>query len=76
MAELETAFSTLTDVLSTTEKEIGEEVKVIEQQIQQLQDRIVELNSRQQTLVHDRESIGDMYKRYCQSDSEGKAVEF
>ncbi len=63
--ELEKAFGTLADALTLTETEIGEEINVIEQQIEQLKDRIVELNGRQQTLSHDRESIAEMYKRYC-----------
>jgi chromosome segregation ATPase len=72
--ELEKAFSTLADVLSLTETEINEEINVIAQQIEQLQDRINELNGRQQTLSGDRESIEEMYKRYCLD--QGKPVEF
>ncbi|HEY9789623.1 MAG TPA: hypothetical protein V6D22_04435 [Candidatus Obscuribacterales bacterium] len=63
--ELEKAFSTLADVLTLTESEINEEINAILQQIDQLKDRINELNTRQQTLVTDRESIEEMYKRYC-----------
>jgi hypothetical protein len=63
--ELEKAFSTLADVLTLTESEINEEINAILQQIEQLKDRINELNTRQQTLVSDRESIEEMYKRYC-----------
>lgn len=64
-SELERAFGTLAEALTLTETEIGEEINVIQQQIEQLKDRIVELNTRQQTLAHDRESIAQMYKRYC-----------
>lgn len=67
--ELEKAFGTLADVLTLTETEIGEEINVIQQQIEQLKDRIVELNGRQQTLAGDRESIAEMYKRYCGENS-------
>ncbi len=63
--ELEKAFGTLADALTLTETEIGEEINVIQQQIEQLKDRIVELNGRQQTLAGDRESIAEMYRRYC-----------
>ena len=63
--ELEKAFGTLAEALTLTETEIGEEINVIQQQIEQLQERIIELNSRQGTLSHDRESIEEMYKRYC-----------
>lgn len=64
-SELEKAFGTLADVLTMTETEIGEEMNVIQQQIEQLGERIVELQTRQQTLAHDRESIAEMYRRYC-----------
>lgn len=72
--ELEKAFSTLADVLTLTESEINEEINVIGQQIEQLKDRINELNGRQQTLAGDRESIEEMYRRYCLQ--EGNTVEF
>ena len=71
--ELEKAFGTLAEALTLTETEIGEEINVIQQQIEQLKDRIVELNGRQQTLAGDRESIAEMYKRYC---GENENVEF
>lgn len=64
-SELEKAFGTLAEALTLTESEIGEEINLIQQQIEQLKDRIIELNSRQQTLAHDRESIAAMYRRYC-----------
>lgn len=73
-SELEKAFGTLAEALTLTETEIGEEVNVIQQQIDQLKERIVELNTRQQTLSHDRESIAEMYKRYC--GESGQPIEF
>lgn len=73
-SELEKAFGTLADALTLTETEIGEEINVIQQQIDQLKERILELNGRQQTLNHDRESIAEMYKRYC--NEKGQAFEF
>ncbi|MBY0359969.1 MAG: hypothetical protein K2W82_18340 [Candidatus Obscuribacterales bacterium] len=73
-SELEKAFGTLAQAFSLTESEIGEEISVVQQQIDQLKERIVELNTRQQTLVHDRDSISEMYQRYC--DTAGQAVEF
>lgn len=62
--ELEKAFGTLADALSLTETEIGEEINVIQQQLDQLRERIIELNVRQQTISSDRESISQMYRRY------------
>lgn len=72
--ELEKAFSTLAEALTITESEINEEINVIMQQIEQLKDRINQLNGKQQTLAHDRTSIEEMYKRYCAPD--GTPVEF
>ena len=72
--ELEKAFATLADALTVNETEISEEIKAIVQQIEQLKDRITELNGRQQTLSDDRQSIEQMYKRYCDEDS--NPVEF
>lgn len=63
-SELEKAFSTLAEALTLTESEINEEIIAIEQQIQELKDRIVQLNSQQQTLSHDRLSISEMLNRY------------
>jgi len=71
--ELEKAFSTLAEALTLTETEISEEINVIVQQIDQLKDRINQLNTKQSTLAHDRESITEMYKRYCNED--GQPVE-
>ncbi|MBY0551667.1 MAG: hypothetical protein K2W95_30570 [Candidatus Obscuribacterales bacterium] len=67
--EIEKAFGTLAEVLTMTETEIGEEINLVQQQIEQLKERIIELNTRQATLSHDRESIAEMYKRYCQSQN-------
>lgn len=67
-SELENAFETLAEALTLTESEITEEVKVIEQQIQELKDRIVELNTKQETLAHDRESLSEMFNRYSDND--------
>lgn len=74
-SELEKAFGTLAEALTLTETEIGEEISIIQQQIEQLKERIVELNGRQETLVHDRNSIDEMYKRYVNT-ADGKPVEF
>ncbi|MFN8657546.1 MAG: hypothetical protein U0105_14485 [Candidatus Obscuribacterales bacterium] len=74
-SELEKAFGTLAEALTLTETEIGEEISIIQQQIEQLKERIVELNGRQETLVHDRNSIEEMYKRYVNT-ADGKPVEF
>lgn len=62
--ELEKAFGTLADALTLTETELGEEINVIQQQLDQLKERIIELNVRQQTISSDRESISQMYRRY------------
>jgi hypothetical protein len=72
-SELERAFSTLAEVLTLTESEINEEINVIQQQIEQLKERITLLNDKQVTLSHDRVSIEEMYKRYV---AEGRPVEF
>lgn len=72
-SELEKAFSTLAEALTLTQSEINEEINVIQQQIEQLKERINQLNDKQATLAHDRISIEEMYKRYV---SEGRPVEF
>lgn len=66
--ELSKAFETLTDALAMTETEITEEVKVIEQQIEELKDRIIQLNAKQDTLAHDKLSISEMFSRYATGD--------
>ncbi len=50
VSELEKAFGTLTEALNLTESEISEEIKVIQQQIEELKERIVELHGKQETL--------------------------
>ena len=68
-SDIEKAFGTLAEVLTLSEEEVGEEINIIQQQIEQLKDRIIELNTRQATLAHDRGSIAEMYQRYCQSEN-------
>ncbi len=75
-SELEKAFGTLAEALTLTESEITEEVNVIQQQIQELKERIVQLNGKQQTLAHDRESISEMFNRYCATDAGAAQVDF
>ncbi len=65
-SELEKAFQTLTDAFGLSEAETTEEVKLIEEQINELRERIVELNGKQQTLAHDRQAIGEMVERYVE----------
>lgn len=67
-SELEKAFETLAEALTLTESEITEEVKVIEQQIQELKDRIIELNTKQEALAHDKDSLTEMFSRYSATD--------
>ena len=67
-SELENAFQTLSDALTLTETEITEEVKVIEQQIEELKERIIQLNAKQDTLAHDKQSISEMFSRYATGD--------
>lgn len=74
--ELEKAFGTLADALALTESEISEEINVIQQQIQELKDRIVQLNGKQQTLSHDKESISEMFKRYVATENGAQKAEF
>jgi chromosome segregation ATPase len=75
-SELEKAFQTLADAFTMTETEITEEIKVIEQQIEELKDRIVQLHTKQETLSHDRKSISDMFGRYCATEDGAQRVEF
>jgi len=72
-SELEKAFGTLTEALTLTETEITEEVKVIEQQINELRERIIQLNGQQQTLSHDRQSINEMFNRYVADENKPQA---
>ena len=71
VSELERAFGTLSEALNLTESEISEEIKIIEQQIEELKARTIELVGKQETLAHDRASISEMVNRYC--DTEGGA---
>ena len=71
--ELENAFQTLSDALTLTETEITEEIKVIEQQIEELKDRIIQLNAKQDTLAHDKQSISEMFSRYATGDGAPKS---
>ena len=75
-SEIERAFATLAEAFGITENEIHEEIAVIEQQIEDLKGRIIELNGKQEELVHDRETIQSMYNKYCGSESGNPAVEF
>lgn len=61
---LEQAFQTLTSALSTSENETNEEIRSAEEQINNLQEKIMELKGKQETLVHDRTSISEMFQRY------------
>jgi len=74
--EIERAFATLAEAFTVTENEIHEEIGAIEQQIEQLRERIIELNGKQETLAHDREAIQEMYNRYCNTDGSESTVEF
>lgn len=66
--ELEKAFQTLTDALNISEAEATEEVKLIEEQINELREKIIELKGKQETLIHDRISINEMFQRYVEED--------
>jgi len=68
-SELEQAFQTLNTALNVSEAESTEEIKLIEEQINELKERIVELNGKKQTLAHDRESISEMVQRYLSEDN-------
>ena len=75
-SELGKAFETLAEALKLTESEISEEIKVIEQQIEELKGRIVELNAKQDTLAHDRESLSEMFSRYSATEDGAQKIEF
>jgi len=75
-SELERAFATLAEALTLTETEITEEVNLIQQQILELKERILQLTGKQQTLAHDRESISEMFDRYCATETGAPKVEF
>lgn len=67
-SELEKAFQTLNTALNVSEAESTEEIKLVEEQINELRERIGELHGKQQTLAHDRESISEMVQRYMNED--------
>lgn len=58
-------FQDVVSAFDTAEQEMSEEIEAIEQQIEQLKDRIVDLNGKLETLAHDKQSIEDMVKRYA-----------
>lgn len=66
--ELEKAFQTLSDALNLSEAETTEEVKLVEEQINELREKIIELKGKQETLAHDRTSINEMFQRYVDED--------
>jgi len=74
--EIEKAFATLAQALTVTESEINEEIVAVEQQIEELRGRVVELHGKQETLSVDRETIQEMYNKYCGGENSGGAVEF
>lgn len=75
-SDLEKAFASLAEALGVSEAEITEEIKVIQQQIQELKERIVALNGKQQTLTHDKAAISEMFNRYCDTENGASKVEF
>lgn len=75
-SELGKAFETLAEALQLTESEVTEEIKVIEQEIEELKGRIVELHAKQDTLSHDRESLSEMFSRYTATEDGAQKVEF
>lgn len=74
--EIERAFATLAEAFSITESEISEEISMIEQQIEDLKGRIIELHGKQENLSYDRTTIQEMYNKYCGSENSETAVEF
>ena len=68
--ELEKAFSSLSDALALAEQEMTEEVTLIEQKIEDLKNRILDLNTKQETLVHDKKALEEMSSRYNDSNSQ------
>ncbi len=67
-SELERAFQSLAEALTITEAEILEEIQVIQAQIDELKDRIINLNTKQESLSHDKESLTQMFSRYCATE--------
>lgn len=74
--EIERAFATLAEALTVTDNEINEEISSIEQQIEELKGRIIELHGKQENLSNDRATIEEMYNKYCVSDNSEAQVEF
>ncbi len=74
--EIERAFATLAEAFTSTEGQIVEEIAALEQQIEELKGRIIELHGKQETLANDRSTIQEMYNKYCGGDGGGQAVEF
>ena len=68
--ELEKAFENLAEIMSTTEAELKEEITVIEQQIQELKDKVVELHGSKETLEKDKEALAEIIGRNFSPDSE------
>ncbi len=66
--ELEKAFQTLTDALDLSEAETTEEIKLVEEQVNELREKIIELKGKQEILAHDRTSISEMFQRYVEED--------
>jgi hypothetical protein len=66
--ELEKALQTLTDALDLSEAETTEEIKLVDEQINELREKIIELKGKQETLAHDRTSISEMFQRYVEED--------
>ena len=66
--ELDKAFQTLSDALNLSEAETTEEIKLVEEQVNELREKIIELKGKQETLAHDRTSISEMFQRYVEED--------
>jgi chromosome segregation ATPase len=66
--ELEKALQTLTDALDLSEAETTEEIKLVDEQINELREKIIELKGKQEILAHDRTSISEMFQRYVEED--------
>ena len=72
--ELQKAFAALAEAFKQTQGQLNENLGTVQQQIDQLKEKIVLLTGQLQTLEHDKGAIKDMHKRY--SDKESGAVEF
>ena len=67
-SELEKAFQTLSEALNISEAETTEEIKLVDEQINELREKIIELKGKQEILAHDRTSISEMFQRYVEED--------